>query len=100
MLDLDRRDRPTANNAEVPGSMSGPRLARYGKQITARQALADGAAHVLVRGTGDCPCRVEETTGAGNEEAGLREELPVGMTASHRSSYQHARSVRRHVARR
>src|SRR5712692_10808832 len=102
MLDLDRRDRPTANNADVSRSMSGPHLAGYRKEVTARQALADGAAHVLIRGTGDCPCRVEETTGAGNEGAGLREKLSVRETADLRLSKEQTLFVRviPHVARR
>src|SRR5207249_9267173 len=50
ILDLGRRDRLAANNADPPASMSGPYLARYGREVPARQTLADGAAHVLLGG--------------------------------------------------
>src|SRR5712692_6235563 len=59
-----------------------------------RSPLARRSRTVPRTSSSEEPCRVEETTGAGNERAGLREKLSVRETADLRLSKEQTLFVR------
>src|SRR2546426_9564426 len=72
---LGGKDGLAAHRADVADPSAGPRLVIREHEQTARgkpsphdlTEIGKIVGGFLTRGAGDCPCRVEETTGTGNE---------------------------------